>query len=460
MTQKEYPLITVYVTNYNYGRFINACIESLLSQTCQDFEVLIIDDGSTDDSKEKIETYRDIPKISIIYQQNKGLNITNNIAMRAAKGKYIMRLDADDFLEPTALELMSAKLEQDDKLGLVFPDYFYVDRDGNRIGEEKRHNFDENVSLYDQPAHGACTMIRLEYLRKLGGYNESFTCQDGYDLWIKFITHYPVSNIRIPLFSYRQHGNNLTSNELRILSTRQKIKDLHIETFGVQLPTTIAIIPLRRSIIAGEDWLLFSINEEETVLSRLLKTVADSKKVVKFIVTTSDSELIQYAKQFEAVLPNLLVLERPAAFEELHETLSKTINLVLEQQQIIDLDPKAILTIAADFPFLTSEIIDDAINTLSIFKADSLLSVRPDNRMYYQHTGHGMQPLLDQYKFTKLEREALYSGMGGIVAATIESFKNSNRMVAGKVGHIVVDQKAALGVFSPFDLEVFKALIQ
>jgi CMP-N-acetylneuraminic acid synthetase len=247
---------------------------------------------------------------------------------------------------------------------------------------------------------------------------------------------------------------------LRILSTRQKIKDLHIETFGVQLPTTIAIIPLRRSIIAGEDWLLFSINEKETVLSRLLKTVADSKKVVKFIVTTSDRELIQYAKQFEEVLPNLLVLERPAAFEELNETLSKTINLVLEQQQIIDLDPKAILTIAADFPFLTSEIIDDAINTLSIFKADSLLSVRPDNRMYYQHTGHGMQPLLDQYKFTKLEREALYSGMGGIVAATIESFKNSDRMVAGKVGHIVVDQKAALGVFSPFDLEVFKALIQ
>ncbi|WP_298148590.1 glycosyltransferase [Flavobacterium sp.] len=460
MLPNKNPLITVYVTNYNYGRFIVACIESLLHQTCQDFEVIIIDDGSTDNSKEIIESYRHVEKVSIIYQQNKGLNITNNIAMRAAQGKYIMRLDADDFLEPNALELMSSKLEQDDKLGLVFPDYYYVDRDGNRIGEEKRHNFDENVSLYDQPAHGACTMIRLEYLRKLGGYNESFTCQDGYDLWIKFITHYPVSNIRIPLFSYRQHGNNLTSNELRILSTRQKIKDLHIETFGVELPTTIAIIPLRRTLIAGVDWLLFSINKDETVLSRLLQTVAASKKVEKFIVTTSDIELIQYCRKFETVFSNLLVVERPSAFEELHETLSKTIHLVLNQQEIIDLNPTAILTIAADFPFLTTEIIDDAINTLSIFQADSLLSVRPDNRMYYQHTGHGMQPLLDQYKFTKLEREALYSGMGGIVAATVDSFKKSDRMVAGKVGHIVVDQKAALGVFSPFDLEVFKALIQ
>lgn len=460
MIRIDNPLITVYVTNYNYGRFINVCIESLLNQTFKDFEVIIIDDGSTDNSKEVIESYRHVEKVSIIYQQNKGLNITNNIAMRAAKGKYIMRLDADDFLEPNALELMSAKLEQDDKLGLVFPDYYYVDRDGNRIGEEKRHNFDENVSLYDQPAHGACTMIRLEYLRNLGGYNESFTCQDGYDLWIKFITHYPVSNIRIPLFSYRQHGNNLTSNELRILSTRQKIKDLHIETFGVQLPTTVAIIPLRRTFIAGVDWLLFPTKENDTVLSNLLRTVAESKKVEKFVVTTSDVELIQYLKQFEKLYPEMIVLERPAAFEELHETLSKTIKLVLSQKSIVDLNPKAILTIAADFPFLTTEIIDDAINTLSIFQADSLLSVRPDNRMYYQHTGHGMQPLLDQYKFTKLEREALFSGMGGIVAATVDSFKRSDRMVAGKVGHIVVDQKAALGVFSPFDLEVFKALIQ
>ncbi len=447
MALDKSPLVTVYITNYNYGRYINECIQSLLHQTFKDFEILIIDDGSTDNSKEIIESYRTLENITIIYQQNKGLNITNNIAMRAAKGKYIMRLDADDFLEPTALELMSAKLEQDEKLGLVFPDYYYVDRDGNRIGEEKRHNFDENVSLYDQPAHGACTMIRLEYLRKLGGYNESFTCQDGYDLWIKFITH-----------SYRQHGNNLTSNELRILSTRQKIKDLHIETFGVELPATIAILPLRKNTIGGVNWPLFALSQNETVLSRLLKIIQESQKIVKFVVTTSDPELLAYTQTFEKQLKNLIVVERPPVFEELHETLSKTINLVLEHPEIKGINPQAILTVAIDFPFLTTEIIDDAINTLSIFKADSLLSVRPDNRMYYQHTGHGMQPLLDQYKFTKLEREALYSGMGGVVASTLENYKKHSRMVAGKVGHIVVDQKAAFGVFTPFDLEVFDLL--
>src|SRR5688500_2839903 len=120
------PLVTIYITNYNYGKFIRKSIESALEQTLHDFELIIIDDGSTDNSKEIIEEYRSNPKVTIVYQKNKGLNITNNIAMRLAKGKYIMRLDADDFLEPSAIEVMSARLEADDSLGLIFPDYYYV----------------------------------------------------------------------------------------------------------------------------------------------------------------------------------------------------------------------------------------------------------------------------------------------------------------------------------------------
>ena len=104
-------LVTVYITNYNYGRYIKRAIESVLNQTLKNLELIIIDDGSTDNSKEIIETYANEKIISIIYQKNKGLNITNNVALKAAKGKYIVRLDADDFFEPTALEEMSNILE-------------------------------------------------------------------------------------------------------------------------------------------------------------------------------------------------------------------------------------------------------------------------------------------------------------------------------------------------------------
>tara|TARA_B100000941_G_C28229963_1_gene411058 strand:+ start:130 stop:612 length:483 start_codon:yes stop_codon:yes gene_type:complete len=158
------PLISVYITNYNYERFLKKAIDSVLAQSFRDFELLIIDDGSTDDSKKIIESYSSNCKIKIIYQQNKGLNVTNNIAARAAVGKYIIRLDADDYFATNALGRMSKKLEANPELGMVFPNYYYIDENDRIIGEEIRHDFDnDEVSLLDQPAHGACTMIRTDF---------------------------------------------------------------------------------------------------------------------------------------------------------------------------------------------------------------------------------------------------------------------------------------------------------
>ena len=120
-------LLTVYITNYNYGKYIRKAIESVFQQSFQDVELLIIDDGSTDNSKEIIEQYADRSNVRVIYQQNKGLNITNNIALQLANGRYIMRLDADDYLVADALEKMVNILEADPEIGLVFPDYYLVD---------------------------------------------------------------------------------------------------------------------------------------------------------------------------------------------------------------------------------------------------------------------------------------------------------------------------------------------
>ncbi len=106
------PKITVYITAYNYGRFVKKSIESVVNQTEQDWELIVINDGSTDDTKKIISEYEKNKKIRIINQENKGLNITNNIALRLSKGDYIMRLDADDYLDKNALEIMCLTLEK------------------------------------------------------------------------------------------------------------------------------------------------------------------------------------------------------------------------------------------------------------------------------------------------------------------------------------------------------------
>ena len=455
MTEHQ-VLVTVYITNFNYEAYIQKAIESVLSQSMQDFELIIIDDGSTDNSKEIIESYRSHKKVSIIYQQNKGLNITNNVAMRASKGKYIMRLDADDFLEPEALEVISSALEADDELGLVFPDYYYVDAEGKRTGLEQRHNFEKEVSLYDQPAHGACTMIRLDFLKKLGGYNESFTCQDGYELWIKFISNYKVSNINQPLFSYRRHGNNLTTNEKKILDTRKKIKAVFVQE-NLQTPSTIGIIPVRNTRIGKENLPLYQVNGK-SLLQLKIEECLKSSLLDKLVVTSADNEIINHLKQLNIAEDRLAIVSRPSDYAGLNQTLYDTIKHVLDLEEKKGFTYEAVMTIAIEFPFAEHDTIDEAINTLALFKSDAVMSVRPDNRMYYQHTGHSLTPILDQDKFTKLEREAIYKGVGGIVLATTDSFQKHKKLAAGTISHIVVDQQTAFGIFNAFEFDVFQKI--
>src|SRR5690606_21798433 len=340
------PLVSVYITNYNYGKYIRQSVESVLNQTMQDFELFIIDDGSTDASRKIIEEYSLHPQISIIYQRNKGLNITNNIALRVSRGKYIMRLDADDFLEHNALEVMSSKLENNPELGLVFPDYFLIDSVNTLIGEVQRLNFSNEVSLLDQPAHGACTMIRRDFLVALGGYDEDYTCQDGYELWIKFISHYKVENINKPLFYYRQHGNNLTSNESRILDTRFRIKENFINKNKIPTPKTLTIIPVRNTMIRGKNLPLEEL-AGETVLKRLVKTVTAAGKVGLVVITSADKEIREYYEgHLDGLSDKLHFVERPEEYARMNESLNKTIDFVLDQDIVKAFGPEAVMTVA------------------------------------------------------------------------------------------------------------------
>src|SRR5262245_20430790 len=176
-------------------------------------------------------------------QENIGLSRTNNLAIRRSRGQYLLRLDADDYLHHNALELLVGTLDRRPDVGLVFPDYFLVDAEGTVLEVMQRHDFDQ-VTLLDQPAHGACTMIRRECLEALNGYDESYHCQDGWDLWVRFIRRYGVTNLNLPLFYYRKHGSSLTDNEQRILSTRSQILKNAAPENGRRL-SSLAIIPIR-----------------------------------------------------------------------------------------------------------------------------------------------------------------------------------------------------------------------
>lgn len=452
-------MVTVYITNYNYGLYIEKAIESVLNQSYTNYELIIIDDGSTDNSMEIIEKYRENTKIQIIYQKNRGLNITNNIAMRLAKGEFIVRLDADDYLDSEYLEIMVEKITSDAEIGLVFPDFYYVNNIGTIIGEEKRFNFEEEVSLYDLPAHGACTMIRLAFLKILGGYNESFSCQDGYDLWLKFINVHKVVNVNKPLFSYRRHGNNLTNNEERILDTRKAIKKTYLENIIMELPKIMAVVPVRTSIIQGSNWPLYEHNKI-SIIKKKIEELIRNKYIEFVVITTSEDDLIEITSKIFSEYKNVIIVKRPSEFSQMNESLVSTheflIKELADKVKLID----TILTVSLDYPFVDESVIGEVVDTMLIFKTDSVISVRPNNLTHYTHNGDSLEVILNQDKFTKLEREALYTGAGGLILTKKEVFLKNNQLITGRIGHVVVSSKAALCINSVFNFNLYKLLVR
>jgi len=441
------PLITIYITNYNYGKYISRAIESVLSQSETSNELIIIDDGSTDDSKEIIERYRGIANISIVYQKNKGLNITNNIALSLSHGKYIMRLDADDYLLEDALQKLSTPLENDAELGLVFPDYYIVDADENIKEHHKRHDFKKEVTLFDQAAHGACTMIRVEFLKALGGYNENYKCQDGYELWIKFINKYKVTNVKEPLFSYRQHGDNLTSNENRILSTRAQINADYVKSLNLD-NSSIAVIPIRSK---SDKFYKLEINGE-TLLNIKIRQALNSTSVNKVIISCPDEEVRDTIDQKNITHSKVVFQKRTQELARINTSLNETIKEILIDETCSHVNSVILLDLR--FPLISTMKIDDAVNTMMLFKANSLISVRPDNNLFFKHDGTGMKPILGQESRSKLERDTLYKHVGGITVVDKTSFLENEAILHGKVGHLILDKNSAYGIENSLDLTI------
>jgi len=213
-------------------------------------------------------------------------------------------------------------------------------------------------------------------------------------------------------------------------------------------------------MINTTNWPLYKKCNGSTVLEEMVKKAAASKKIDTVVVTSEDQEILNFTHQLKDQVDKLLVIPRPPEYARVNESLNKTIFLVLNELKNKGIEPDLIMTLGIENPFISTDILEDAINTQTIFNSDSLISVRPDNRTYYQHNGQGMHPILDQERFTKFERDALYKGSGGIVLTKKENFMKFRKMQSGKVGHIIVGNWTAFGVFSEFDLEVFKLIDQ
>ena len=445
--KKINPLITVYITNYNYGKFVKKAIDSVLNQTFKNFELIIIDDGSKDKSAKIIKQFQNKSKIKVVFQKNKGLIVSNNLALRMSKAKYIMRLDSDDWLDPHALEIMFNILERNKKISLVFPDYYEVDKNGKIIGQVRRHDF-KKVKLLDQPAHGACTMIRKENLLDIGGYDEEFNCQDGYYLWLKFIKKYVVRNVNLPLFYYRQHQNSLTNNSKRILLNRSRIiRKLQKKENTKKI---VALLPIRGLKLSPDSMVLRKLNKKPLVFYTI-DSILSSKLISKLIITSPDSKLLNFIKK--KYKEKVLVFKRPENLGFINTELEKTIKHSLKVMKSKKIDFDYIMNISFRTPFISSKVIEDGINTIQLFDSDKIICVTQETHKYYRHDGSGLKSLIKSSNL-KLERDVIYKQvMGFNIVKKKCLFKNDENL---KIGHISLTNEQSFEINNEKDLEMSK----
>ena len=207
------PLVTVFMAVYNTGDYLKPAIDSILHQTYSHFELIIVNDGSTDGSDAIIRKYNDERIIYIINETNLGIVKTRNIGLDRMKGKYLAVLDSDDLAFPDRLEKQVAFLEANEEYGLCGTYFNIINSQGAIINKMMFPSENEDIRAYLHLGNCFChssVMVRSELVKKFR-YSEINVLGEDYQLFIDVSAEAKLINLPIAGCYYRVHRNNVSS---------------------------------------------------------------------------------------------------------------------------------------------------------------------------------------------------------------------------------------------------------
>jgi len=228
-TRNVSPAISVLLSGYNGARWLDEAINSVLSQTLGDFEFIIVDDGSTDNSPEIIKRYAaQDARIVVIAKNNTGLADSLNVGIQRARCEWIARLDADDICEPARLEKQLAKARVNPGLVFIGSGLLEIDENGNAL---KTYRYPDRHALLTRnlytarkfPAHSSA-FYRTDVVRTIGGYRPRIKRAEDWDLWLRLSEVGQFAAIDEPLVRLRKHSDQISHDE----SGRRQIIDARV----------------------------------------------------------------------------------------------------------------------------------------------------------------------------------------------------------------------------------------
>ena len=214
MGKAKNPTVSVIIPTYNRAHLVGQAIRSVLNQTFQDFELIIVDDGSSDDTEAVVKQFND-PRIRYIYQENKGISGARNTGIRSARGRYIAFLDSDDLWLPDLLQLEVPILDANPDVGLVYAKAQAIDKEGNPMSQisgapEKYPGETLKSILYGDFVSTITALVRRACFDSVGLFDESLKGRVDWDMWVRIARYYRFAYIDKVLAKFRCHPGRFT----------------------------------------------------------------------------------------------------------------------------------------------------------------------------------------------------------------------------------------------------------
>ena len=216
------PTVSVVIPTYNYGQFVTEAVESVLAQSYTDFEIVVVDDGSTDDTRERLAPYMD--RIKYIYQENRGLSAARNMGIRTARGGLVAFLDADDVWLSERLSVQVPILLGSEDVGIIASTSYDFDEP---LPERPTSTVVTEVSAEELVIKARFgpggVLARRECFETCGFFDEDLRSAEDRDMWIRIARKFRVLRVAEPLWRYRVHGASMSYNLSRMRIGQEKV---------------------------------------------------------------------------------------------------------------------------------------------------------------------------------------------------------------------------------------------
>ncbi len=204
------PRVSVVLPTYNQAGYLPQALDSVFAQTFHDFELIVVNDGSTDETARVLSQYQKAHPFVLIEQENRGLPAALNAGFEVAQGDYLTWTSSDNIMMPEMLELLVQALDANPDVGLVYADWYVIDEKGQILAVAETVEYDRFLLLRDNYIN-ACFLYRRACQERVGWYDPAFVYAEDWDYWLRIARFFKMMRVGRVLYKYRHHGDSLTS---------------------------------------------------------------------------------------------------------------------------------------------------------------------------------------------------------------------------------------------------------